>query len=373
MSKKDRVVVAMSGGVDSSVSAGLLLQSGCEVTGVFMHLGCMTSRYDTGLTDNADEKVFHVREAASHLGIELEVLDLQKDLEHIIDYFVDEYRRGRTPNPCVMCNRQLKFGKLMDYAVEQGADYFATGHYAQVRTVLDNNDKKHLCRGIDKTKDQSYALFDIARDRLDRIIFPLGEYTKTQVVELARQMNLPAVEQGESQEICFVPDDDYARLVMAKAPELSRSGKVVNTNGDILGEHQGVFHYTIGQRRGLGIALGEPAYVVRLDADSDTVILGNRDELLQHRLWADGVNWLIEQIPTEPFTVIIQIRYNHRGAAGTVTPLADENGRVNRVMVDFAEPVSAITPGQAAVFYNESDCVLLGGGWITNVAQVSSL
>ena len=364
MSKKDRVVVAMSGGVDSSVAAGLLLQSGCEVTGVFMHLGCMTSRYDTGLADDADEKVFHVREAASHLGIELEVLDLQEDLEHIIDYFVDEYRHGRTPNPCVMCNRQLKFGKLMDYALERGADYFATGHYAQIRTILDDNDKKQLCRGTDKTKDQSYALFDIARDRLDKIILPLGEYTKKQVMELAEQMNLPAVEQGESQEICFVPDDDYTRLVVAKAPDLSRPGLVVNTSGETLGEHQGVFRYTIGQRRGLGIALGEPAYVVGLDATSNTVVLGSREELLRQRLWADRVNWLVDPIPTEPFAAIIQIRYNHRGAAGTVTPLADENGRCNRVMVDFNEPISAITPGQAAVFYSEDDRVLLGGGWI---------
>jgi len=199
--KKDRVVGAMRGGVDSSVAAGLLLRSGCEVTGVFMYLGCMTSRYDTGLADDKDEKVSHVREAASHLGIELEVLDLQEDMEHIIDYFVDEYRHGRTPNPCVMCNRQLKFGKLMDYAVEQGADYFATGHYAQIQTISDNG-KKQLYRGIDKAKDQSYALFDIARDRLDKIILPLGEYTKIQVRELAEQMNLPAVDQGESQEIC---------------------------------------------------------------------------------------------------------------------------------------------------------------------------
>jgi len=373
MSKKDRVVVAMSGGVDSSVAAGLLLQSGCEVTGVFMHLGCMTSRYDTGLADDADEKVFHVREAASHLGIELEVLDLQKDLEHIIDYFVDEYRHGRTPNPCVMCNRQLKFGKLMDYALERGADYFATGHYAQIRTILDDSDQKQLCRGIDKTKDQSYALFDIARDRLDKIVLPLGEYAKTQVMEFARQMNLPAVEQGESQEICFVPDDDYARLVTAQVPELSRPGPVVNTSGETLGEHQGIFHYTIGQRRGLGIALGEPAYVVGLDANGNTVVLGSRDELLQRRLCADRVNWLTDPIPTEPFAAIIQIRYNHHGVAGMVTPLADENGRVSRAMVDFNEPVSAITPGQAAVFYSEDDQVLLGGGWITNVAQASSL
>jgi len=356
---RERVVMAMSGGVDSSVTAGLLKEKGYEVTGVFMCLGAEAPEKGEHTGCCSPEDARDAQEVAKQLGIGFEVLNFQKELENIIYYFVDEYRRGRTPNPCVRCNRQLKFGKLLEYAETIGVEYVATGHYGQIKTL---EGQKRLCRGVDKEKDQSYALFAVEREKLEKILLPIGEYRKSEVRDLAVKMNLPVHEKGESQEICFVPDDDYARLVAERAPELCRVGKVIDTQGKILGEHQGVFRYTIGQRRGLGIALGEPAYVVRLDAENNTVVLGSREELLQQKLGADGVNWLVEPEPREPFTAIVQIRYNHRGAKGKVTPLFEVGEIGKRVQVDFDEPVSAVTPGQAAVFY--IDDMVVGGGWI---------
>jgi len=356
-----RIVVAMSGGVDSSVAAGLLKEKGYEVMGVFMCLGGESKENGKHAGCCSPEDARDAQEVAKQLGIGFEVLNFQKELENIIYYFVDEYRRGRTPNPCVRCNRQLKFGKLLEYAETIGAEYIATGHYGQIKTL---EGQKRLCRGVDKEKDQSYALFAVERKKLEKILLPIGEYQKSEVRELAVKMGLPVHEKEESQEICFVPDDDYARLVAERAPELCKPGKVIDTQGKILGEHQGIFRYTIGQRRGLGIALGEPAYVVRLDAETNTVVLGSREELLQQKLGADGVNWLVEPEPREPFAAMVQIRYNHRGAKGIVTPLPDKGVNCRRVQVDFDEQVSAVTPGQAAVFYSEDNQTIIGGGWI---------
>jgi tRNA-specific 2-thiouridylase len=361
MSEKKSVLVAMSGGVDSSVTAGLLKRAGYDCTGVFMCLGQSAkdpNKPHPGCCSPQDAR--DARDVAACLGIKFSVLNFQHDLEAIIDYFVDEYRNARTPNPCIMCNSRLKFGKLMQYASAIGADFIATGHYAQIRS---GDGCKRLARSIDDKKDQSYVLFNLDRTTLDKILLPLGGYTKPQVRKLATEMNLPVRDKAESQEICFVADDDYARFVAERAPELCRPGKVVDTKGKTLGEHNGIFHYTIGQRRGLGIALGEPAYVVALDAAANTVVLGTIEELMHKRLLAAAVNWLVEPPPSKPFRAVVQIRYNHRGAPAMVTPLADENGKINRVVVDFENAVKAITPGQAAVFYDDDQAVI-GGGWI---------
>jgi tRNA-specific 2-thiouridylase len=358
MTDKPGVLVAMSGGVDSSVTAGLLQRAGYNCTGVFMCLGQAAKESGSHPGCCSPEDARDAQEIAARLGIEFHVLNFQKDLEMIVNYFVQEYKRARTPNPCIICNSRLKFGKLLEFAEMIDASYVATGHYARIMEV---DGHKRLCRGIDYSKDQSYALFGMNKANLSRILLPLGEYTKSQVRHLAREMSLPVHDKGESQEICFVPDDDYARLVAQRMPELCKKGQVINTQGKVLGEHNGIFRYTIGQRKGLGIALGEPAYVVRLDAKTNTVVLGTREDLMQKHLWASQVNWLVEPIPAEPFAATIQIRYNHRGAAGIVTPLPNSDG-IGNVRVDFNEPVPAITPGQAAVFYKDE--YILGGGWI---------
>jgi tRNA-specific 2-thiouridylase len=354
----------MSGGVDSSVTAGLLARAGYDCTGVFMCFG-QPARKDGGhkaccSPDDARD----ARSVAECLGIKFAVLNFQHDLEQIVDYFVSEYRLGRTPNPCIMCNSSLKFGKLLDYASALGIEKIATGHYARIRK---NGGSCRLARGLDFNKDQSYALFNIERAKLARILLPLGEYSKPEVRRLAGEMNLPVRDKPESQEICFVGDDDYAALVADRIPELRQSGDIVDSSGKKLGEHDGFFHFTIGQRRGLGVAMGVPWYVVNLDAKTNTVVLGPKSELMKSRLHGDRVNWLIDPEPPGPFKATVQIRYNHRGAPATVTPVLDENGTPGPVTVDFDSPVPAITPGQAAVFY-DPDANVIGGAWI-NAAE----
>jgi tRNA-specific 2-thiouridylase len=361
MIKATSVIVAMSGGVDSSVAAGLLHRGGYEVTGVFMCLGTAAKEVGSHPGCCAPEDARDAKAVAARLGIPFHVLNFQKELDPIIDAFVNEYCRGRTPNPCILCNTRLKFGKLFEYAELAGIEYVATGHYAQINEI---EGAMRLHRGVDPSKDQSYALFGIEYEKLAKIVLPNGRYQKEQIRALACEMNLPVHDKAESQEICFVPDNDYARFVAERAPEIARPGKVVNRQGEELGEHNGIYQYTIGQRKGLGIALGDPAYVVKLDAATNTVVLGSRDELRQRRLTATEVNWLLEPeaIPKEPFEASIQIRYNHRGAKGIVKPIHDENDLANTVEVEFEQPVTAITPGQAAVIYQND--VLLGGGWI---------
>ncbi len=354
MATEKTVLVAMSGGVDSSVAAGLLVRAGYAVRGVYMRLG-QSRRPDGAARDEADAQA-----VAEKLNIELEIVDYRVHMEEIIRYFVDEYRRARTPNPCCMCNCQLKFGQLARWAGQRGITYLATGHYARISR---EGGAVRLCRAANREKDQSYALFGLDREVLNRVLLPNGDYSKEQIRRLAAEMSLPVHEKGESQEICFVADDDYAALIARRAPELVQKGPIVDTSGKVLGEHEGIFRYTIGQRRGLGVALGEPAYVVRLDAATNTVTLGSREELHQRRLWASQVNWLTDP-PAEPFAATVQIRYNHAGAPATVTPEIKVSGTfISGVRVDFADSIAAITPGQAAVFYDDNQYVL-GGGWI---------
>jgi tRNA-specific 2-thiouridylase len=293
------------------------------------------------------------------LGIPFYVLNFREEFDRLQDYFAGEYARGRTPNPCVVCNSQLKFGRLWDYADAVEAEFVATGHYARIDR---RNRQPILLRGKDHSKDQSYVLFDLPAETLQRILLPIGDLTKQDVREHARRLGLPVAEKRDSQEICFVPDGDYQRVVRARRPEAFRPGPLVDESGEQIGTHGGVAGFTIGQRRGLGVAVGEPRYVTHIDAESDTVVVGPRDSLMAEGLIARPCNWLLEP-PGKPKRVHIKIRHQHRPAAGEIRP-AERHG----VLARFDCPQSAVTPGQAAVFY-DGDAVV-GGGWIERALPV---
>jgi tRNA-specific 2-thiouridylase len=293
---------------------------------------------------------------AGELDIKLHLLDLRKDFEKILEYFHAEYRNGRTPNPCVFCNRLIKFGKLWEFAKNHGARFLATGHYAR---ILNDNDDVGLYEASNPSKDQSYVLAMIRKEMLPNIVLPMGTYSKDQTRQMATKFGLSTAQSSESQEICFIPNDDYVAVLEQRCPELARKGKIVDSSGKVLGEHNGVHRFTIGQRRGLRIAMGRPYYVTKIDAESNTVTLGPKEEVMQKKLRATNTNWLIDK-PVLPFRAKVKIRYNSKGAIATVIP-----GN-NHVMVEFDEPVSAITPGQLAAFYiqEEKNSRLIGGGWI---------
>lgn len=370
----------MSGGVDSSVAAWRLKEQGYECVGVHMQTGLGEAEIGHEVQDAADrvagecspatgdsscasgggcaaEGASGARQVAEQLGIPLEVLSFRAEFERIIVHFVDEYVRGRTPNPCVICNRRVKFGRLLDYADSVGAAFIATGHYAR---VLRQGGEVFLARSQNRPKDQSYVLFGIRRERLSRCLLPLGEMDdKAAVRRIAADLGLTAHNRPESQEICFVPDNDYRALVRARRPDAVRTGEVRDSEGRVLGSHEGVVNYTIGQRRGLGIAAGTPIYVTRLDAATNTVIVGPREELHADGLIAERLNWLTDPPPAGLWcSGQVQIRYHHAAVPGTFRRLDD-----GTLEVRFGRPQAAVTPGQAVVLYRE-DGVVLGGGWI---------
>jgi len=275
----------------------------------------------------------------------------------VIQYFADEYKAGRTPNPCVMCNQNLKFGRLIERADQLGAEYIATGHFARLEKNEDGT-RTLLKRGRDARKDQSYFLFSLRQDQLRRAMFPLGEKTKSDTRDVARHCNLKTADKEESMEICFVPDNDYGGFLQKANLVEKHCGEIVNLNGQVLGEHEGVEFYTIGQRRGLGISSPKPLYVVELDASANRVVVGEESALERDEFIADRCNWIPFKTPPENIEATVKIRYNHPGTAATVTPLDGQ-----RAMVKLHVPQRAITPGQAAVFYQ--DDLVLGGGWIT--------
>ena len=352
-----RVVLAMSGGVDSSVAAHLLLEQGHDVVGVFMRHGeesaaaCDLENGETNpllplLQNRPDHKqgccsasdAEDARKVADRLSIPFYALNLQKDFRRIIDYFVDEYTIGRTPNPCVMCNNWIKFGRLFDYADSVGAEFVATGHYA--RLVRDSNQQTRLARGIDGTKDQAYVLFGIEQKYLQRMLLPVGSFPKTEIRGLASKVGLRVADKKDSQEICFVTQGHHSDFVRAKAPNQSRetAGNFVDINGTVLGQHQGYEAFTIGQRKGLGIALGEPVFVTRIDPSNNDVVLGKKESLARQVFEADEANWLVDDPHHLPSKLGIQIRYNGEPKPGRIL-LEDD---LTRFKVEFDRPELAV-------------------------------
>jgi tRNA-specific 2-thiouridylase len=386
----------MSGGVDSSVAAALLVRQGYDVVGCFMRLGspgesleglqpadsaCDLER--PGVVSLTQVKIGHqgccsindaadARLVAAELGIPFYVCNFKQDFGRIIDYFVDEYASGRTPNPCVRCNDWLKFGKLHEYSRQIGAECVASGHYARIGTSPIEPDHAALLRGIDHSKDQSYVLFGVGRHQLSHMMFPIGEFEKDHVRDLAKQFGLPVFDKPDSQEICFVPDNDYAGLVERRRPELARSGTIITESGEHLGTHDGQHRFTIGQRRGLGISSPEPYFVTRKDPTTNTVVVGRREQLASIACTVGEANWLVP-VPTHPIRVMAKYRYNSTAVAATVTPMDDgtaptASGRFGRFHVAFDQPQTAVAPGQALVLYHASYTdLVLGGGWILSV------
>ncbi len=351
----------MSGGVDSSVAAYLLREQGHDVVGVFLRLGADAAAHSRGAgSSRACCSVEDSRDAAlvaARLGIPYYSLNYSGEFGRIIDHFADEYHRGRTPNPCVLCNQWLKFGSLREKAHALGCDAVATGHYARIER--DARGTARLLRGRDRSKDQSYFLFLMPRESLEDTLFPVGGCSKAEIRALAREADLPVAEKPESQEICFVPNDDYREVLRARAPEKLRPGSFVDLSGRVLGGHSGHQNFTIGQRRGVGIALGRPVYVAAINAETNTVTLAGREALLKTEVDVAQVQWTSMDDPPEgvPLRVEAQIRHHHAPRPAVVVP---SSGR--RALLRFDGHEEAVTPGQAAVFYQGD--VLLGGGWI---------
>ena len=349
----------MSGGIDSSASAVLLARAGHRVTGVFMRHGAAapstTARAGKQGCCSLDD-AYDARRVADLLDIPFYTLNFEEEFGRIIDGFVDAYDRGRTPNPCIVCNRDLKFGKLFDYADAVGAELVATGHYARTER---RGGRVALLKGVDPRKDQSYVLFPLGQRELARTMFPVGGYEKPAIRELAREAGLRVADKPESMEICFVPDNDHRRLLRERLGDRVRAGEFRDRDGRVLGTHEGHQMFTLGQRKGLGQAFGRPMYVVEIDPDRNVVVLSAEDEGTSG-FEVREVNW----ISTAPRAAAadVKIRSMHAGAPARVEPLERERARVT-----FDVPQRAVTPGQAAVFY-EGDAVL-GGGWISRVDE----
>ena len=372
---RPKVVLAMSGGVDSSVAASLLLRQGYEVVGAFMRLGSAHApeseaescspigKHKQGCCSVLDAD--DARRVAGMLGIPLYVLNFQEDFGRVIDYFVAEYNRGRTPNPCVRCNDWLKFGKLARYAEAVGAQYVASGHYARIG-VDPVTGEKALLRGRDVKKDQSYVLFGMSREAMQHTLLPIGDLEKSEVRAIAEELKLPVFNKPDSQEICFVPDGDYAGLVRRRSPDTFKAGHIVDRKGEILGDHDGYQQFTVGQRRGVGVALGHPIYVVDIDPSSSRVTVGDRESLMRDELTAGQINLLSDRVTgaSDGLQCQAKIRYNSAPQPATAWVNGDE------LLVRFDQPQPAITPGQAVVLYDGD--VVLGGGWIDTARSARS-
>jgi tRNA-uridine 2-sulfurtransferase len=363
------IAVAMSGGVDSSTVAALLVRQGHAVVGLTMQLWnqrrlpeLASAEGSSGRCCSLDD-VYDARRVAEQIGIPYYVVNFEQQFEeHVVKPFVEEYLAGRTPIPCTLCNNYIKFDRFLEMADAVGARQIATGHYARIRYHAAAG-RYQLLRAVDASKDQTYFLFGLTQAQLARTLFPLGELNKPEVREMARSMDLSVASKGDSQEICFVPNGDYAAFLSAYlkekgVPERETHGEIVSADGRKLGEHAGVHHFTVGQRKGLGIAAPEPLYVISTDPASQRVVVGGNDDLLRGRFVAAEINWISIPGLTAPAPAHVKIRNRHAGAAATLYP----GTQANRVEVVFDEPQRAVTPGQGAVFYDGD--IVLGGGWI---------
>ena len=362
------IAVAMSGGVDSSTVAALLVRQGHTVVGLTMQLWNqrrlpeLASENSSGRCCSLDD-VYDARRVAEQIGIPYYVVNFERQFEeHVVKPFVEEYLAGRTPVPCTLCNNYIKFDRFLEMADAVGAHYIATGHYARVRRD-ETTGRYQLLRAVDDSKDQTYFLFGLTQPQLARTMFPLGEMNKPEVRVLASSMDLAVAAKGDSQEICFVPNGDYAAFMNAYLKDTGvapaeTEGEIVTADGRTLGRHAGVHHFTVGQRRGLGIASPEPLYVIATDPASQRVTVGNNDDLLRGSFFAAGVNWISIAGVTDPVRAEVKIRNKHAAAPATLHATGDPD----RVEVVFDEPQRAVTPGQGAVFYQSE--LVLGGGWI---------
>jgi tRNA-specific 2-thiouridylase len=350
-----KVVVAMSGGVDSSVAAALLKEQGYDVIGMMLRLWSEPGKEESNRCCTPDSMA-QARRVAAKLDIPFYVIDA-KDVfrETVVQYFLDGYARGETPNPCLICNRQIRWTFLLDHALALGADFMATGHYVRIRKAEVGG--MNLLRAVDRTKDQSYVLHVLNQEKLSKALFPAGDYPKTEIRQIAEKYGLPTASRKDSQDLCFLAGDDYRNFLQRNAAEMLKPGEISTRDGKSVGRHSGLANYTIGQRKGLGVASAVPLYVLGKDSTTNTLIVGTQAELGSRKLIARDVNWLSGEAPAEPFHAEVKIRYTAKEAEALVTPI---NG--NQAQVQFDAPQRDITAGQAAVFFNGD--IMIGGGII---------
>jgi tRNA-specific 2-thiouridylase len=349
------VVVAMSGGVDSSVAAALLKEQGYDVIGMMLRLWSEPGKEESNRCCTPDAMA-QARRVAAKLDIPFYVIDAKDVFQKtVVQYFLDGYARGETPNPCLICNRQIRWTFLLEHALALGADFMATGHYVRIRKAEAGN---QLLRAVDKSKDQSYVLHVLNQEKLARALFPIGDYPKTEIRAIAEKYGLSTASRKDSQDLCFLAGEDYRNFLQRNAAEILQPGAILTRDGGAIGEHNGLANYTIGQRKGLGVASRVPLYVLGKNSTTNTLIVGTQEELGSRELTARDVNWMSGKTPDEPFRAEVKIRYTAKEAEGLVTPM---NG--DRVQVQFDAPQRDITAGQAAVFFQGD--VMIGGGIIT--------
>ena len=353
---KERVVVGMSGGVDSSVAAYLLKEAGYDVVGVTMQI--WQKEDDDTVSANGgccgQSAVEDAARVASRIGIPHYVMNFRDEFqEKVIQYFMDEYLAGRTPNPCIACNRYVKWESLLQRSLQIGADYIATGHYARIAKLP--NGRFAIQRSATAAKDQTYALYNLTQDQLSHTLMPVGDYEKGRIRQIAEEIGLPVAHKPDSMEICFVPDQDYARFISENSGHVVPEGNFVTTDGKVIGRHKGITHYTVGQRKGLNLSMGKPVFVVEIRPETNEVVIGDNQDVFTDRLRCSNLNFMSVEDIHEDTPVVAKIRYNHHGAKAVVRKTGADEAEVV-----FEEPVRAVTPGQAVVFY-DGDYVLGGG------------